>query len=53
MRDICHYSHDMTAYNEKQKEFYGKIIRINKFNKIEIYKGKLHVYTSTKKTGNI
>ena len=33
MRDICHYSHDMTAYNEKQKELYGKIIGINKFSK--------------------
>ena len=44
----------MIAYNEKQKEFYGKIIGINTFSKIEICKGKLHVYTSTKKkTGNI
>ena len=33
MRDICHYSHDMIAYNKKQKEFYGKIIGINKFSK--------------------
>lgn len=51
MRHICHYSHDMTAYNEKQKELYGKIIGINKFSKIEICKGKLHVYASTKKQG--
>lgn len=55
MRDICHYSHDMTAYNEKQKGLYGKIIGINKFSKTEICKGKRHVCTSktTKKTGNI
>lgn len=28
-----------------------KIIGINKFSKIEICKGKLHVYTSTKNQG--